>query len=117
MGAVLGLDQPAADQVAQAVGLDVLAGEHRQHAGHGLGRGLVDAGDPRMGVRRAHEIGVRLAVLADVVGVAALAGDEALILAADDARADPLSAMRLAPCLTPPPGGGPACWRQPRGSP
>ena len=95
--AVLGLDQPAADQVAQPVGLDVLAGEHGQHAGHGLGRGLVDAADPRMGVRAAHEVGVGLAVLVDVVGVAALAGDEALVLLADDRGADALLSHRSAP--------------------
>ena len=52
--------------------------------------GLVDAADAGVGVRAADEVGVGLAGLADVVGVAPLAGDEALVLLADDARADAL---------------------------
>ena len=44
--------------------------------------------DPGMGVRRAHEHGVGLARPADVVGVVALAGDEAQVFLAAHRRAD-----------------------------
>ena len=88
--AVLGLHHPAADQVAQTVGLDVVAGEHGQDTRHAFRRGLVDPADAGMGIGRADEAGVRLPVLGDVVRVAAAAGDEALVLLADDARTDAL---------------------------
>jgi hypothetical protein len=46
----------------------------------------VDRLDGGVRVRRAHEIGVGLARTVDVVGVAALAGDEANIFLATDGR-------------------------------
>ena len=93
---VLGVDHPAADETADLVLRDVVAGQHRDHA-RGLPRlGRVDTLDGCVGVRGAHEIGVGLAGEVDVVGVAALAGDEALVLLADDARADARAAHERA---------------------
>ncbi len=86
--AVLGKDRPAADQPADLVGRDVVAREHGDDARRGQGRGGVDALDVRMGVRRAHEIGVGLTVTVDVVGVLALAGDETNVFLALDGCAD-----------------------------
>ena len=43
-------------QIAEAGIVPVLAGEHRQHAGRGLGLGRVDALDLRVRVRRAQHI-------------------------------------------------------------
>ena len=64
------------------------AGEHREHARH-AGRGLgVDRFDRGVGVRRADEIGIGLAGPVDVVGVVALAGDEAAIFLAAHRGAD-----------------------------
>ena len=87
--AVLGMDQPAADQVADLVGGELGAGEHRQHARHRGGGFVVDLLDTGMGVRRAHEIGMRLAGPRDIGGVVALAGDETLVLFTAHRRADP----------------------------
>ena len=50
-----------------------------------------------MGERAAHETGVRLTVLVDVVGVPATARDEALVLLADHPRADALLDHRALP--------------------
>ena len=113
--AVLGLDQPAADQPAQAVGLDVLAGEHGQHAGHALGRGLVDAGDPGMGMRAAHEVGIGLPVLVDIVRIAASAGDEALVFPAANRDADAI--LSHLQSFTRPLGDDPGCLQRRPGSP
>ena len=86
--AVLGVDHPAADQSADLVLGDVLAGEDADHAGHLLRLGGVDRLDRGMGMRAAHEIGVGLLRKIDVVGVLALAGDEAVIFLALDACAN-----------------------------
>ena len=85
--AVLGMDHPAADQIADLVGGQFGAGEHREHARH-AGAAGVDRFDLGVRVRRAHEIGVGLAGPIDVVGVVALAGNEALILLAAHCGAD-----------------------------
>ena len=87
--AVLGMDHPAADQPADLVGGQILAGEDRHHPRHGRRGGLVDAVDRGMGVRRAEEVGVGLARTVDVVGVAALADEVAAVLAPLHGRADP----------------------------
>ncbi len=86
--AVPRLDQPAAGQAADLVGGHVGAGEDA-----GDPRGLprrrgVDAADARVRVRRAQDVGVELVGPVDVVGVAAVAGDEAPVLLAPEARAD-----------------------------
>jgi hypothetical protein len=87
-GAVLGLDHPAADQVADAVGLQLLAGEHADHARHRL-RGLdVDAFDVGMRVRAPHERRVLHARHDHVVDIAAEAGDESLVFLARNPCAD-----------------------------
>jgi hypothetical protein len=86
--AVLALDHPAADQAADLVARRVLAGEHGDHAGCGLGRGGVDLPDLGVGVRRAHEHGIGLAGAVDVVDIHALAGDETEILAPADRCSD-----------------------------
>ncbi len=69
-----------ARDVAEAVGREVVAGQHQQHAGHGARRGHVDPAD--IGVRglRAHHHGLRHVGKRDVVGIAALAGDQGLVL-------------------------------------
>ena len=88
-GAILGMDEPAADEVADLVGRELSSGEHRQNARHrggGLGVDLLDAG---VGMRRAHEIGMRLARLLDIGGVVTFAGDETLVFLAAHRRADP----------------------------
>ena len=72
------------------------AGEHRDHAGHRGRRFGVDRFDRGMRVRRANEIGVSLAGPVDVVGVVALAGDEALIFLAAHRGADTGSAHGIA---------------------
>ena len=59
--AVLGMDHPAADEIADLVGGQLLAGQHRDHARHFFGRLDVDLLDPRMRVRRTQEKAARLA--------------------------------------------------------
>ena len=86
--AVLVVDHPAADQPADLVGHEIIAGENREHAGRRLGRGRVDAIEGGVGMRRAHEHRIGLAGLVDVVGVPALAGDEAEVFFAADWGAD-----------------------------
>ena len=87
--AVLGMDHPAADQIADLVGRKLGAGQHRDHAGHSSRRGDVDLLDPGVRMRRAHEHRAGLARPADVVGVLALAGDEAEVFLAAHRCADP----------------------------
>jgi len=49
--AVLGMDHPAADDVADAIGQQLLAIQHIDNARHGLGRGRIEIGDPRVRIR------------------------------------------------------------------
>ena len=87
--AVLGMDHPAADQPADLVVGEILAGEDVDHARACLRAAAMSIElDVGMGVRRAQEIGVGLAGAVDVVGVVALAGDEAKIFLAAHRRAD-----------------------------
>ena len=79
---VLGMDHPAADQAADLVGGDILAGEDRHDAGRLARRRDVDPVEGGVGVRRAQEIGMRLARTVDVVDVMAFAGDETDVFAA-----------------------------------
>jgi hypothetical protein len=65
------------------------SGQHQQHAGRGLGLGGVNAFDFGVGVRRQHVAGVRHARQRDVVDVAALPGQEALVLDAPHRLSDP----------------------------
>jgi hypothetical protein len=66
----------------EPVGQRVLAGQHREYAGHGARRGHVDRTDQRMGMRRAHRGAVGLAGQIDVVAIIAAAGDEACVFLA-----------------------------------
>lgn len=86
--AVLGGDGPAADQVADLVVDELLAGEHRDHARHLQRGGRVDPLHLGVRVRAADEIGMGHARKLDVVDVAALAGNETLVFLAHDSRAD-----------------------------
>src|SRR6185312_10581274 len=82
------MDLPAAGQPADPVSRHVLAGVDRGHPRR-LGRGAgVEARDPRIGVRAAQDIGVELARAIDVVGIGALSGQEAVILAPANRRSD-----------------------------
>ena len=87
--AVLGMDHPAADQIADLVGGQIGAGEHRDHARHDLGHAHIDALDPGVGVLRAHEHRPRLARPHHVVGILPVACDEAEVFLAAHRRADP----------------------------
>ena len=67
-------------------------GPHRHHALDVEHVGDVDVGDPRVGVRRAQHRGVQQpgVVVEEVVDVAALAAQEALVLDAGDLGAEQL---------------------------
>ena len=82
------MDHPAADQIADLVIDELLAGQHVNNTRHGLGGVDIDAFDFRVGVRAADERRVGHAMEADVVGVFALARDETLVFLARDPCAD-----------------------------
>jgi hypothetical protein len=86
--AVLRIDQPAAGQAADLVLGHVLAGVDGNDPRRLGRRARVDAAEFRVGVRAAQEIGVELARAVDVVGVGPLSGQEPVILAPQDRRAD-----------------------------
>ena len=86
--AVLRGDGPAADEIADLVVDQLLAGQHRDHAGHLHRRGGVDALDPCVRMRAADEIGEGHAHQLDIVDVTALACDETLVFLAHDAGAN-----------------------------
>ena len=86
--AVLRVDLPAAGQPADAVGCHLLAGVDGNDAGCLLRCGGVDAGDPRMRMRAAQNVGVELTGAVDVVGVGAAAGQKAVILTPPNRRSD-----------------------------
>ena len=86
--AVLGGDRPAADQVADAVALQLLAVQDRDDARHALRRAGVEPGDPGMRVRRAHEGRILHAGDAHIVHIAAAAGDEPPVFLAQNLCAD-----------------------------
>ena len=69
--------------------LDVLAGDHRHDAGHGLRLARVDALDPGMGHLAAHEHEVQHARHHDVGDVASATGGQPLVLLAIELRAEP----------------------------
>src|SRR3984885_9245602 len=82
------MNHPAANEAADLVGRDVVAGEDRDDAWRLKSRRRVDSVDRRMGVRRAEEIRIGLARTVDVVDVMALAGDEADVFCAFDGGAE-----------------------------
>ena len=65
---------------ADAVIRQILAGQHRQHAGHRCGAARIDRPDVRMGVRRAQHMADRGAGCGIVVVELALAGEQPRIL-------------------------------------
>jgi hypothetical protein len=71
-----------------AVGLHVAPGQDGNDAGNGLGGGANDTQDARMGMRRADEIGMKLARQVDVVDEASPAGQQRRILAPRQGGAD-----------------------------
>ena len=73
---------------AEFVGRAIGAGVDAEHAGQLERRGLVDRDDARMGVRRAHHRRLRLAGKTEIVGEAALPGDEPRVLVARHGLAD-----------------------------
>jgi hypothetical protein len=77
------------------LGGDLLAGEHGHHPGQLLGRGGVDRGDVGVGDRAARERQPQHARQGDVVGVAALAGDQLGVLLAHQAATHPALGPRL----------------------
>ena len=78
----------AADERPDAVGGEVFADEHGHHAGRGGGGPGVNAFDHGVGMGRPHENGVGLARDIDVVGIASLAQQKALVFLAAHAGAD-----------------------------
>ena len=73
---------------AEAVGGAIGAGEDAEHAGHRQRRRLVDRNDARVRVRRAHHRRVRLTGKTEIVGEAALPGDEPRVFVARHGLAD-----------------------------
>ena len=95
---VLGMDHPAADEAADLVGGDVLAGEHGDDAGGGERGGRVDSVDRRMGVGRAQEMRISLSGAIDVIDITSLAGDETKIFLALDGGANAGRTHEVSPC-------------------
>src|SRR6185312_198975 len=87
------LDLADTGQVAELVGRGVLRGVDRHHAGHRQRFRLVDTGNACMRVRRAHEQHRERLARCRVLGVAAAAGEEALVLAPRQRQADAHAAI------------------------
>ncbi len=87
---ILRVDHPAADQATNLVLGQLRAGEHAYDTWRAERRGRVDAHDPRVGVRAADELRIGGILHRNIVGVVALAGDEAPIFLAQDPRPDAL---------------------------
>ena len=83
----------------QVAGGHHLAGEHQVHPGDLPRLAGVDPGDPRVRDRAAQDLHVQHAGQVNVVGVVALAADEAVVLAALAARAHPAD-HDLVQCLS-----------------
>ena len=79
--------------------LDVLSGQDAQHAVRRPRRRGVDIEDPRMRMRRTHHYRARGAGLGKVVGEAAPAGEEAVVLLANDPASDPAPAHGSFSCI------------------
>ena len=72
----------------EIVGYAIGAGEHPKHARHRVGPRRIDGDDARMRIGRAHHHRISLPVEREVVGKAALAGDEPRVLLARQRLAD-----------------------------
>ena len=86
--AILGCDCPAADEVADTVGLDLLSGQHADDARHRFGRLGVDFPDRSVCMRAADERRMFHTGHDHVVGVSAGAGDKSLVFLARHPGAD-----------------------------
>ena len=84
---LVGRDRPGVDADAELVA-EVLAGQHGDHVGRGLGRLDVDASDRRVGEGAAHHRQVQHPGERDVVGPPGAAGDQPLVLLAAPVLAD-----------------------------
>ena len=89
LGAVPVGQRHGAGQKVAAAGFDVRAGDHGEHARRRSGRRDVERTDPGVRLGRADDAAVGLTGDVDVVGVAPLARDEALILHPPHRLADP----------------------------
>ena len=89
----------SAARLAKPASAISLAGQHRQHAGRGSGRLGVDRLDDGMRPVGAAKGGIGLAVEIEVVGVAALAGDEAPVFAPAGIFEIQCLTFALPPCL------------------
>ena len=78
--AIAALEPAGHRQVAEAGGLVVGAGQHREHAGCGFGLRRVDRADARMGMRRAQHIAERHAGKRHVRDIAAAALEQPRVL-------------------------------------
>ena len=87
--AVFRMDHPARRQKADTVGGQILTGQHGNHARHRHGGARVDGCHGGVGVLAAAERGIGLPGDIDVVGVVALAGDEAMVFETRHTGADP----------------------------
>ena len=83
-----GRGQRAVRNRREAVGEAIRAGEYAEHAGHGAGRRGVDAQDAGVRMRRAHHDRIGLPVHGEIVGEAALAGQQAMVFLAAQRLAD-----------------------------
>ncbi len=76
------------DALVRAVGGEVLGRVHREHARHRLRRGSVHRAEDAVRVRAPHDVGVGLAGLVHVVGIAALAAQQHRVFGAQHGLAD-----------------------------
>jgi hypothetical protein len=81
----------------QAAGplVDFMTGYHCDNAGHRFRLLQVEAGDARMGVRRAHEANMQRTRNFDIVDISSLATQQAWVLLARDRLADLVEVMAL----------------------
>ena len=86
--AVAVLQRRDAGHVAETFGRDILAGEEEQHARHAAGPRGVHPRNARVRRRRAQHVGMHHSRQDDVVGIAALAGDEPKIFEPPQRLAD-----------------------------
>jgi hypothetical protein len=82
------LDLADRRQMADLVGQKIVGGIDRRDAGRGEGGRRVDAGQSRMGVRRAHEQHGQRTGRRGVVGIAAAAGQQPAIFTASERLAE-----------------------------
>ena len=90
-----GMDHPAADQIADAIGEQLLAFQYADHAGHGKSRRRIDVLDLCMCMRAADEIGVFHSRRHHVVGVAPLARQKSLVFLARHTRTNAFNAHHI----------------------